>query len=257
MWASARPCSPAGWSPSSAHSERSVVHCGWSPGRLGNDRGANGSARRDRLRWSTGPHRAAPAPVCPPSTVADRGRVLGRHRRHQPVARPGLDPARDLLRLAAARGGRGGLLGGVCFIAPGLVAIVVLSALLLAAIRRPRSSGPRPGPGPRWRRSPYTRGPAWCRPAGERPGTARPSGSLGRVRRRWAAARPSCLERGWCSSSLACGAAEMVARRVTPSGPRPSVRWRSRPLGWSAGRWPGSRSRSGRCPTAVASSSSR
>ena len=60
-------------------------------------------------------------------------RVRGRHRRRELAARPGLHPACHLLRLAAARHSTALLLGGACFIAPGLIVILVLAALFFAA----------------------------------------------------------------------------------------------------------------------------
>ena len=56
------------------------------------------------------------------------------------------------------RGAVGGLVGGICFIAPGLVAILALSALLLGDRRRTGTcSAPRPAPVRPWRPSPSTR----------------------------------------------------------------------------------------------------
>jgi chromate transporter len=79
---------------------------------------------------------------------------------NQPAAGPGLDPAGDCgWRL---RGALGALVGGVCFIAPGLIVILGLAALflgahpprwvliaeahpeLVCARPRPRPTGPRP-----------------------------------------------------------------------------------------------------------------
>lgn len=62
----------------------------------------------------------------------DRGEgVRRRHRHHEPPPRPGLDAAGHLLRLAP-EGAVGAVLGGLCFIIPGLVLILALSAVFLA-----------------------------------------------------------------------------------------------------------------------------
>ena len=60
-----------------------------------------------RIRWTTHPHRPAPPDVRRGATVDRPHRLRGRHRRHQPPARPGLHPAGHLLCLAAAGDGRG------------------------------------------------------------------------------------------------------------------------------------------------------
>src|SRR5258708_7171419 len=59
-----------------------------------------------RLRWPAHPHRVAAQTVRAGAPVADRRRLRGRDRRHQPAARTGLHPAGHLVRLAAARPAR-------------------------------------------------------------------------------------------------------------------------------------------------------
>ncbi len=89
-----------------------------------------GTDRVHRLRRAPA-HIALLRQLCvrPQSVAVGRG-VRGCHRRRQPFARPGLHPVGHLLRLAAA-GLAGGLVGGACFILPGLIVILGLSALFL------------------------------------------------------------------------------------------------------------------------------
>ncbi len=62
-----------------------------------------GPHRVHRLRWAARAHHAVPRAVRNTPGMADRGSVRARDRGDQPAARTGLDTARDLLRLAAAR----------------------------------------------------------------------------------------------------------------------------------------------------------
>ncbi len=75
--------------------------------RARNDRARVGPHRLHRLRRTARAYRAAPPALRRAAPLAVRRGVRGRHRGHQPVAGAGVDPARDLLRLAAGRAGRG------------------------------------------------------------------------------------------------------------------------------------------------------
>ena len=183
----------------------------------------------------------------------ERARVRGRDRGHQPPARPGLDAAGDLLRVAAARSCRGARRRARLH-RPG-------------ADRHPRAGGPLPGhvaarrgcsarAPARAPRSPPSR----CTP----PRASRRRAGGGRPRSRHAGsstpsrARVSAATVGaWLVLVLlACGAVEVAVRRGgVDRGAAPVAaaarRRRRRPVGCS--RSHGSRSRSGRSPTAAAS----
>ena len=92
------------------------------------DRAPVGPHRLHRVRRATGTRRAVSRAVRAPAPVADERAVRARDRRHQPAARSLLHATRDLLRLAPARLSRA-LLGGLCFILPGLVAIIALASV--------------------------------------------------------------------------------------------------------------------------------
>jgi chromate transporter len=77
------------------------------------------------------------------------------------------------------RGPLGGVLGGACFIVPGLVVILALSALFLARDRRSWWPVPPPGPAPRCPQSPYRPRPGWSRPASLAPAQPGELGSAG------------------------------------------------------------------------------
>ncbi len=66
-----------------------------------------GTDRLPRFRRPARAHRAASRAVRRAAEVVDRRAVRARTGGHQPVARPSLDAARDLLRMAAARRRRG------------------------------------------------------------------------------------------------------------------------------------------------------
>jgi chromate transporter len=92
-----------------------------------------GTDRLHRLRRTTHPHRAAAQALRRAPRLAQRRRVRRRDRRLRPAPRPRLHPARDLLRLAAARGRVGALVGGAAFILPGLLVILALAAFFLGS----------------------------------------------------------------------------------------------------------------------------
>ena len=95
------------------------------------DRAAVGPDRLRGVRRAARARRAVSRAVRGAAGVADRRAVRAGARRHEPAAGPRLDAACDLLRLAAARGA-GAVLGGLCFVLPGLVLILALSALFLS-----------------------------------------------------------------------------------------------------------------------------
>src|SRR5450759_5188513 len=66
------------------------------------DRQGVGPDRLRGLRRPTGARAAAARAVCRAAEMAERSAVRAGDRRDQPAARPRLDPAGDLLRLAAA-----------------------------------------------------------------------------------------------------------------------------------------------------------
>ena len=66
-------------------------------------RRAVGTDRLHRIRRPARAHRVAARPVRRTQAVDQPARVRGRHRGVQPAARPGIDPARHLLRLARRR----------------------------------------------------------------------------------------------------------------------------------------------------------
>ena len=98
------------------------------------DRPGMGPDRLRRVRWAARAHRAAAQAVRDGPAVAAAGRLRGRAGRLQPAARARLDPAGHLLRLAAARSGRGDPRRGLLHRArPG---------------HHPRARGPLPGAPP-------------------------------------------------------------------------------------------------------------
>ena len=86
------------------------------------------------LRRTARAHRPVPRAVRQAPQVADRRAVRARDRRDEPAARTRLDAARDLLRLASARPPRSALVGGLCFVLPGLVVMLALSVLFLSGL---------------------------------------------------------------------------------------------------------------------------
>ena len=109
------------------------------------------------------------------------------------------------------RGLPGALVGGACFICPGLAAIIVLAAVFLAAHPPVWITGAALVPVPRWRRSRSTRPSGWPRPAGGAPAAGGRDGCAGSSTP-WPVApprRPSapCS----CSCCSGCGLVEAAA----------------------------------------------
>ena len=143
----------------------------------------------------------------------------------QPAARPGVDPAGDLLRLAAARPRRRRSSAALGFIVPGLVADPRARRRCSSpARRRPGCSAPAPAPAPPSPRSPCSAGASLV------------ARELGRAPRRPSrAGSPTCLAGagwprrrsapGWSSSCSPAALVEVVARRApagdAASGPHP------------------------------------
>ena len=187
----------------------------------------------------------------------DAARVRGRDRGVQPAARPGVDAARDLLRLAGRAARRRARRRRRVHRARAGRSSSALAALFLAARRRPGCSAPAPAPAPRSPRSRCTPAPTWSRPAGAaRRGAARRwvalraagGATAAATVGPWLVARAARLRPRRDSRSRTFGRAGTA--RHAPAGRCCRGRDR-RPAACS--RWRGSRSRSARSPTAAAS----
>ena len=173
-------------------------------------------------------------------------------------------PASTQLMIYAAwrlRGLPGALVGGACFILPGLVVIIGLAALFLASNPPTWVKGAALGAGAAV--APVAVNAALGPHAGQlATGSARhgPVGCVGSSTPWWAASRPrrSAPSSCWCCSGAAWWRSRSPAGpdRPRPSTGSPSRPWpSSRRVGWA--RSPGWRSRWERCPSVAVSSSFR
>ncbi len=210
---------------------------------LARDRARVGPDRLHRLRRAARAHRAVSRAVrAAPRAGSTERAVRARDRRHQPAARPGLDAARDLLRVAAARGPRARCSAASASSCPGWSRS--------SRCRRCSCRGRRP-PGcaaPAW--APARRSPRWrCAPGS---GVAARSGTRDR---RGADARSPTGSRGLAAALagtwlvlvlLACGAPSWLGAaraRLRARGRLAGARGAAhgcgcRPLVRLAARWP-------------------
>ena len=225
-------------------------------------RGAVGTDRLHRLRRPTRAHRAAPRPVCRTPALAHRART-SRTRSPRATCCPARRrPSSRSSPRGASPAPLGAIVGGVAFIVPGLVLILALAALFLAAAPPTWVLGAGAGAG------------AAVAAVAVRAGTDLRRDRASRVARprtrRWVLyalarrhRRGDASDRGSCSC---CSAAARRGRdRQRSDAPTGSARTsgrsfaddRDRDARRAARARRGSRSRSARSPTAAGSSSSR
>ncbi len=162
--------------------------------------------RLHRVRGTPDPHRPAPAPVRRRNEGGSSAQEF-----EDAIATTNLLPGPASTQLAIycawrLRGAVGAVLGGLCFIVPGLVLILALSAVFLAS--HPPRLGP--GRGGRGRRRGAGRGAA--RRLGPGPGQleahrrpSAPAGPLGRLRPGRRGRRGHGRRATWCSCSSPAG----------------------------------------------------
>ena len=186
--------------------------------RVGAHRTASASAARPRTS------RCYASSACRSAGGSTSTRVRARDRGDEPAARPGVDAARDLLRLAAARHARARSSAGLASSCPGLIAIIALSAAVPVGLasrgwlrgagagrrrRRGRGRGRAPGSA--------IAAPMWRADAASRRGRASLAyglaGALAAARSR-ARGWCSCCSRAGPSSSQCASAPDRGARRA-------------------------------------------
>ena len=224
------------------------------PGRDRDHHARMGADRLHRLRRPAGAHRAAARALRRAPPLAGRAHVRGRDRGLQPAAGPGVDAARDPLRVAL-RGSAGALVGGLGSSCPRAAGDARARRGLPRRAPPAASGAPAPArapPSPRWRRRPASRLLV--------PELRRAAGAPRRRRIAYVAAGAvaAATVGPWLVLVLlACGRARA---RPAAQGRRPPASTRGRcspPCRAAACGSPGPRSRSARSPTAAASSSSR